>query len=143
MADQWNVFRCQACKICHGRKSTGHNCPHCGQRINQDCTVVDKAANPEELRLKVILHNTPEELRDLLQAKLLQSDGIIKSSKSYSPQRAYEYMRNNFPKEFSRTEIDNMFSVNQWNNNIEEFISSAESQGLIIRLHGGKWEILE
>ena len=30
-------------------------------KVNQDCTVVDKAANPEELRLKVILHNTPRD----------------------------------------------------------------------------------
>ena len=40
-----------SCNMCHGRKSSGHNCPHCGQRVNEKTPVVDHAANPAELRI--------------------------------------------------------------------------------------------
>ena len=66
MADAWKVFNCPACNMCHGRKSSGHNCPHCGQRVNEKTPVVDHAANPAELRMKVLMANTPSELRESL-----------------------------------------------------------------------------
>ncbi|MBA86598.1 MAG: hypothetical protein CMB29_00820, partial [Euryarchaeota archaeon] len=84
MAESWKVFRCSACGMCHGRKSVGHNCPHCGQRINESTPVVDKAANSTELRMKVLMANTPPELRESLAKKLSDSNTLINSNKSFN-----------------------------------------------------------
>ena len=77
MAESWLVLKCPACKNCHGRKGTGHLCPHCGQRIASNTEVIDTAKDSNELRTKVILANTPDELRDLLESKLLGNQPLV------------------------------------------------------------------
>ena len=93
MADTWNVFKCLACNNCHGRKTTGHSCPHCGQRIGESTPVVDKAANPGDLRMKVILANTPPELRDALGKQLSKAESLAQSSSSFNPKKGVQILR--------------------------------------------------
>ena len=87
MPEPWKVFKCSACKMCHGRKSIGHNCPHCGQRTNKATLVIDSADNPADLRMKVIIANTPPELRESLQNNSKDQQLIDTSSNFSSAKR--------------------------------------------------------
>ena len=84
MAAYWNVFRCPACNMCHGRKSFGHNCPHCGQKITESTPVVGRASNPTELRMKVLTANTPPELRQSLTERINASEKMIETQAKFS-----------------------------------------------------------
>ena len=99
MADTWNVFKCLACNNCHGRKTSGHSCPHCGQRIGESTPVVDKAANPGELRMKVILANTPPELRDSLAKQLKKAESLVQSALSFNPKKGVQILRESLDSE--------------------------------------------
>ncbi len=92
MAESWLVLKCSACKICHGRKSIGHHCPHCGQRTSPSTEVVDTAKDSNELRNKVILANTPSELREFLESKLFGDKSFLESE--ISPFNALKLVKN-------------------------------------------------
>lgn len=145
MAEIWKVFRCSACGMCHGRKSTGHKCPHCGQRINDSTPVVDKAQNPSELRRKVLLSNTPPELRESLAKRLSESESLINSKASYTPARGLAEVRKLVDSEgkVSINEIIEVFKIKGFADSVEEFLETAEAQGALVRLGIGMWRFLE
>ena len=143
MADSWLVLKCPACKICHGRKSTGHLCPHCGQRIADNSEVVDKAVDSTDLRMKVILANTPEELRVLLQSKLSKESLIV--GKEYNAATGFRLVKdscddNGFihQKIIAEKLIKNGLEID-----VVDFMEHVETQGLVIRIESGKWQFLE
>ena len=145
MADTWKVFRCPACNMCHGRKSSGHNCPHCGQRVNDKTPVVDQAANPAELRMKVIIANTPPELRESLESRLDMSETLFDSNSSFSPSRGLSVLRKSLDKDGKFT-IDNVkvsFKLQGFEEEVNNFLEMAEAQGTILRLAEGIWQFLE
>ena len=143
MADSWLVLKCPACKICHGRKSTGHLCPHCGQRIADNSEVVDKAVDSTDLRMKVVLANTPEELRVLLQSKLSKESLIV--GKEYNAATGFRLVKdscddNGFihQKIIAEKLIKNGLEID-----VVDFMEHVETQGLVIRIESGKWQFLE
>ena len=143
MADSWLVLKCPACKICHGRKSTGHLCPHCGQRIADNSEVVDKAVDSTDLRMKVILANTPEELRVLLQSKLSKESLIV--GKEYNAATGFRLVKDScddngyiHQKIIAEKLIKNGLEID-----VVDFMEHVETQGLVIRIESGKWQFLE
>ena len=145
MADTWNVFKCLACNNCHGRKTSGHSCPHCGQRIGESTPVVDKAANPGELRMKVILANTPPELRDSLAKQLKKAESLIQSALSFNPKKGVQILRESLDSDgiLSLSEVQKNFTKKGFEKSVIAFLEMAEAEGLILRLDEGLWQFLE
>lgn len=145
MADAWKVFRCLACEMCHGRKSSGHNCPHCGQRINEKTPVVDYAANPAELRMKVIMANTPSELRESLVSRLDMSETLFDSSSNFSPSKGLSVLRKCLDQDgkFTIDAVKLSFKLQGFEEEVNNFLQMAEAQGTILRLAEGIWQFLE
>ena len=145
MADTWKVFRCPACNMCHGRKSSGHNCPHCGQRVNDKTPVIDQASNPAELRMKVIIANTPPELRESLESRLDMSETLFDSNSSFSPSRGLSVLRKSLDKDgkFTINEVKESFKLQGFEEEVNNFLEMAEAQGTILRLAEGIWQFLE
>ena len=145
MADTWNVFKCLACNNCHGRKTSGHSCPHCGQRIGESTPVVDKAANPGELRMKVILANTPPELRDSLAKQLKKAESLVQSALSFNPKKGVQILRESLDSEgiLSLSEVQKNFTKQGVEKSLIAFLEMAEAEGLILRLDEGLWQFLE
>ena len=73
----WNVIRCSACSTCHGHRSIGRICPHCGQKLPSDAEIVTSVALASELRIEVALANTPEELRETLRKRLYENNKLF------------------------------------------------------------------
>ena len=145
MADTWNVFKCLACNNCHGRKTSGHSCPHCGQRIGESTPVVDKAANPSELRMKVILANTPPELRDSLAKQLKKAESLVQSALSFNPKKGVQILRESLDSDgiLSLLEVQKNFTKKGFEKSVIAFLEMAEAEGLILRLDEGLWQFLE
>ena len=145
MADTWNVFKCLACNNCHGRKTSGHSCPHCGQRIGESTPVVDKAANPGELRMKVILANTPPELRDSLAKQLKKAESLVQSALSFNPKKGVQILRESLDSDgiLSLSEVQKNFTKKGFEKSLIAFLEMAEAEGLILRLDEGLWQFLE
>jgi len=144
MADIWKVFRCLACNNCHGRKSIGHPCPHCGLRITESSPVVDKASNASELRSKVAMANTPPELRDKLSQILEKSDRIVASSDLFSPSKCLQVLKDSEEGGILQLKtVQENFESQGLEVDVQSFIEMVESQGLIVRLEDGIWQFLE
>ena len=94
MSGPWKVFKCSACEMCFGAKSLSHNCPHCGQRTNKATQVIDSADNPSDLRIKVIIANTPPELRESLEKQLKKSEILIDTTSNFSSVKGLNVLRN-------------------------------------------------
>jgi len=145
MADTWNVFKCLACNNCHGRKATGHSCPHCGQRIGESTPVVEKAGNPSELRRKVILANTPPELRSALSKQLNKAESIAQSTTAFNPKKGLQILRESLDHEskISLITVKKTFKQKGFEKSVISFLEMAEAEGLILRLDEGLWQFLE
>ena len=145
MADAWKVFKCPACNMCHGRKSSGHNCPHCGQRVNEKTPVVDHAADPAELRVKVLLANTPSELRESLISRLDLSETLFDSSSGFSPSKGLNVLRKSLDEngKFTIDAVKLSFKLQGFEEEVNNFLEMAEAQGTILRLAEGIWQFLE
>ncbi len=143
MADSWLVLRCPACKICHGRKSTGHLCPHCGQRIGDNSEVVDKAVDSNDLRMKVVLANTPEELRGLLQSKLSKDSYLV--GREYNPAVGFRIVKDSCDDKgiIQQKIIAEKLIKNGLEIDVVDFMEHVETQGLVIRIESGIWQFLE
>ena len=145
MVGSWKVFRCPACGMCHGRKSPGHNCPHCGQRVNEKTPIIDYAENPSELRMKVIIANTPDELRESLSSKLKESHTLFNSDTNFSPTKGLNLLRNSLDENgnFTKDALILEFKKRGFEDELENFLQMAETQGTILRLGKGIWQFLE
>lgn len=145
MAGSWKVFRCPACNMCHGRKSSGHNCPHCGQRVNEKTPVIDHAENPSELRMKVIIANTPHELRESLSSKLKESETLFNRDSNFSPIKGLNLLRSSLDENgnFTKDALSFEFRKQGFEDELENFLQMAEAQGTILRLGRGIWQFLE
>tara|TARA_B110000444_G_C18829906_1_gene592574 strand:+ start:2019 stop:2450 length:432 start_codon:yes stop_codon:yes gene_type:complete len=143
MAESWLVLRCSACNICHGRKSTGHLCPHCGQRINDNAEVVDKAADSNELRKKVVLANTPEPLRELLESRLSNNSSLV--TKEYSSAAGLRVVKESLDENgiIHQVKVAELLKKNSIEIDVVDFMEHIETQGLIIRIGSGIWQFLE
>tara|TARA_B100001559_G_C16174953_1_gene472648 strand:+ start:154 stop:591 length:438 start_codon:yes stop_codon:yes gene_type:complete len=143
MAESWLVLKCPACKNCHGRKGTGHLCPHCGQRIASNTEVIDTAKDSNELRTKVILANTPDELRDLLESKLLGNQPLVDNEiSSYNLLKLVKSTADD--QGFVSREIVQKKILEMGNGlEVDSIMEEIESQGLIIRIDSGIWQFLE
>ena len=131
--------------MCHGRKSPGHNCPHCGQRVNEKTPIVDHAENPSELRMKVIIANTPDELRESLSSKLKESTPLFNSDSNFSPTKGLNVLRSSLDEDgnFTRDALNLEFKKRGFEDELENFLQMAETQGTILRLGKGIWQFLE
>jgi len=131
--------------MCHGRKSSGHNCPHCGQRVNEKTPVVDHAANPAELRIKVLMANTPSELRESLISRLDLSETLFDSSSSFSPSKGISVLRKSLDEDgkFTIDAVKLSFKLQGYEDEVSNFLEMAEAQGTILRLAEGIWQFLE
>ena len=143
MAESWLVLRCPACNICHGRKGTGHLCPHCGQRIASNTQVVATAKDSNELRTKVVLANTPEELRELLESKLQGNSPLVE--KELTPYNVLNLVRATADeKGIIKRELVHQKIIEMGKElDIDSIMEEIESQGLIIRIGIGIWQFLE
>ena len=131
--------------MCHGRKSPGHNCPHCGQRVNEKTPIIDHAENPSELRMKVIIANTPDELRESLSSKLKESHTLFNSDTNFSPTKGLNVLRSSLDEDgnFTRDALNLEFKKRGFEDELENFLQMAETQGTILRLGKGIWQFLE
>tara|TARA_Y100001935_G_scaffold65879_1_gene55436 strand:+ start:1048 stop:1485 length:438 start_codon:yes stop_codon:yes gene_type:complete len=145
MAEAWKVFKCLACGMAHGRKSSGHNCPHCGQRVSETTPVIDRSDNPSELRKKVVMANTPLELRESLSRKLAESEQLIEGLAKFSVKKGLSILRNLIDEDgsFTLTKINYEFGNQGFGSEVSNFIETAEAQGVIVRLGEGIWQFLE
>ena len=143
MAGSWLVLKCLGCNICHGRKSTGHSCPHCGQAMNSNSQIVDTAKDPSELRIKVALANTPEELKELLRSKLTKQE--LFSEKRFNPAIGVKILKESADLDglIKKENISDKLIDSGLNIDIDLFMESVESEGLIIRIENGIWQFLE
>ncbi|MED6338560.1 MAG: hypothetical protein VYC12_05995 [Candidatus Thermoplasmatota archaeon] len=145
MPEPWKVFKCSACKMCHGRKSIGHNCPHCGQRTNKATLVIDSADNPADLRMKVIIANTPPELRESLAKQLQKDQQLIDTSSNFSSAKGLNVLRKSVDSEGKLTLdiVKTNFAKRGFDEDVVAFLEMAEAQGIILRAGEGIWQFLE
>ena len=145
MADSWKVFQCTACNNCHGGKSSGHKCPHCGQKITELTLVVDYASSAAELRNKVIIANTPNELKESLSKKLANSKHALHFNEPFSPAKGLKLLRDLAAENgtLSLALVDSCFEKNGFNGDIDEFMQLTEMEGFVIRVGEGIWQFLE
>jgi len=131
--------------MCHGRKSLGHNCPHCGQRTNKATLVIDSADNPADLRMKVIIANTPPELRDSLAKQLKKSEKLFDTNLNFSSAKGLNALRNSVDSEGKLTleVVKRNFAENGFDEDVVAFLEMAEAQGVILRAGEGIWQFLE
>ena len=131
--------------MCHGRKSSGHNCPHCGQRVNEQTPIIDHAENPSELRMKVIIANTPHELRESLSSKLKESETLFNRDSNFSPIKGLNLLRSSLDENgnFTKDALNSEFKKQGFEDELENFLQMAEAQGTILRLGQGIWQFLE
>ena len=145
MSEPWKVFKCYACEMCYGAKSLGHNCPHCGQRTNKATQVIDSADNPADLRIKVIIANTPPELRESLEKQLKKSEKLIDTSSNFSSIKGLNVLRKSVDSDGKLTleVVKTNFAERGFDEDVVAFLEMAEAQGVILRAGEGIWQFLE
>ena len=141
----WNVLRCSACNTCHGHRGTGTRCPHCGQKMSQNATIVCSVKTAEELRIEVALANTPEELRESLRSQLTKNEQLFSSRDEISFKGLPKLL-------LDATDVNGVLTFNSLQPvleksstslDVQDLIDMAESQGLLVRLNSDRWQLLE
>lgn len=141
----WNVIRCSACSTCHGHRSIGRFCPHCGQKLPPDAEIVTSVATASELRIEVALANTPEELRETLRKRLYENNKLFHQEEPISFQSLPKILHD-ATDESGVLSLKTLQPVLEKSNNgmeLENLIDMAESQGLLVRLNQDCWQLLE
>jgi|TARA_B000000565_G_scaffold255859_1_gene238404 hypothetical protein len=105
--------------------------------------VVDTAKDSNELRSKVILANTPFELRELLESKLSLDNSFFESD--LSPFNALKLVKNSADEQgiIRRGVVQKKLIERGCNLEVDSLIEEIESQGLIIRIDSEMWQFLE
>jgi len=141
----WNVLRCSACNTCHGHRGTGTRCPHCGQKMSQNATIVCSVKTAEELRIEVALANTPEELRQSLRSQLTKNEQLFSSRDEISFKGLARILQRSADENGVLT-LENLVPILEKSGQsieAQELIERAETQGLLVRLKDNCWQILE
>ncbi|DAC58226.1 MAG TPA: hypothetical protein D7I07_04055 [Candidatus Poseidoniales archaeon] len=106
---------------------------------------MDKAVNSTELRMKVLMANTPPELRESLAKKLSDSNTLINSNKSFNAALGLRELRKLVDDRgnVAIEAVTQRFSDLGFHDEVSEFLNSAEAQGVIVRVGDGIWQFLE
>ena len=95
--------------------------------------------------MKVLMANTPPELRESLAKKLRESEKLIKSNNTFSSAFGMRELRKLIDEQgnVSIESINERFAELGFSNEIVDFLDKAEAQGVILRLSDGIWQFLE
>ncbi len=141
----WNVIRCTACSTCHGHRTMGSSCPHCGQRLEDSAEVVATVQSASQLRIEVALANTPEELRDMLRVRLEKNEHLFSSEEPESaPQLSKILLQSaNHAGVVEPHKLQILLDKSSASVEAGDLIAMAESQGMLVRVGDGTWQVLE
>tara|TARA_B110000467_G_scaffold159964_1_gene178464 strand:- start:82 stop:399 length:318 start_codon:yes stop_codon:yes gene_type:complete len=105
--------------------------------------VVDKAADSNELRKKVVLANTPEPLRELLESRLSNNSSLV--TKEYSSAAGLRVVKESLDENgiIHQVKVAELLKKNSIEIDVVDFMEHIETQGLIIRIGSGIWQFLE
>ena len=95
--------------------------------------------------MKVIMANTPSELRESLESMLDMSETLFDSNSSFSPSRGLSVLRKSLDKDgkFTIDDVKVSFKLQGFEEEVNNFLEMAEAQGTILRLAEGIWLFLE
>ena len=95
--------------------------------------------------MKVLMANTPPELRESLAKKLRESEKLIKTNNTFSSALGLRELRKLTDEQgnVSIESINERFAELGFSNEIVDFLDKAEAQGVILRLSDGIWQFLE
>ena len=95
--------------------------------------------------MKVLMANTPPELRESLAKKLRESEKLIKTNNTFSSAFGLRELRKLVDDQgnVSIESINERFAELGFSNEIVDFLDKAEAQGVILRLSDGIWQFLE
>ncbi|MDA8609680.1 hypothetical protein N9N18_03375 [Euryarchaeota archaeon] len=141
----WNVLRCSACNTCHGHRGTGNSCPHCGQKMGQNPSIVCTVQTAAELRIEVALANTPEELRTSLRKRLVKNEQLFQSEDDVSFTGLPQILHRAADEDgvFTMKQLEPVLKKSGQSLEVQDLIDIAESQGLLVRLDANRWQVLE
>ncbi|MGB0200897.1 MAG: hypothetical protein ACPF9X_06175 [Candidatus Poseidoniaceae archaeon] len=113
--------------------------------MNEKTPIIDHAENPSELRMKVIIANTPHELRESLSSKLKESETLFNRDSNFSPIKGLNLLRSSLDENgnFTKDALNSEFKKQGFEDELENFLQMAEAQGTILRLGQGIWQFLE
>lgn len=139
------VIQCPACNMCHGSRKLSPRCQHCGAAIGEQATIVATATTPQALQVKVALANTPEELREELEKKLMHTLGDADELDEPSLPSLYGsfYKRYTDQPSISIEEISGFLKTKGSTMMPETFVGHLTNQGVLIQLDSSTWQFIE
>ena len=141
----WNVIRCTACSTCHGHRSMGATCPHCGQKLADSAEVIAKVDSASQLRIEVALANTPEQLRETLRARLEENTALFTSEQPVSHSFLSSLVIRSADENGVLKQVTLQALLDKSSPNVDatDLIEMAETQGMLVRVGNGTWQLLE
>jgi hypothetical protein len=139
------VIQCPACNMCHGSRKISPRCQHCGAAIAEQGKIVATATTPQALQVKVALANTPEELRDELEKKLMSTLGDADALDEPSLPSLYGSFHKRYTDQSSISieEISGFLRSRGSTMMAETFVGHLTNQGVLIQLDGSTWQFIE
>jgi hypothetical protein len=139
------VIQCPACNMCHGARKISPRCQHCGAAIGEQANIVATATTPQALQVKVALANTPEELREELEKKLMPSLGDTESLDEPSLPSLYGSFHKSYTDQpsISIEEITRFLKAKGSTMMPETFVGHLTNQGVLIQLDSSSWQFIE
>ena len=95
--------------------------------------------------MKVLMANTPSELRESLVSRLDLSETLFDRSSNFSPSKGLSVLRKSLDEDgkFTIDAVKLSFKLQGFEEEASNFLEMAEAQGTILRLAEGIWQFLE
>ena len=141
----WMVIRCSGCGHCSGHRSGKGRCPHCGTSFPRDVEVVTTVLRADALQMEVALANTPEPLRDELRKRMERDVKNINTATDASPTTIFRALREaaNAEGELTTLIVEGVLRRMGAEQSVDEVMTRAETEGLVLRSGRGCWMLLE
>ena len=141
----WMVIRCPHCGYCSGHRQGKGRCPLCGMSFPRDVEVVVTVSHADALQREVALANTPESLRKELRKHMERDLKKTNTANETSPTAIFQALREaaNAEGELTSTAVMGVLQRLGTEQSVDEVMTRAETEGLVLRLARGCWMLLE
>lgn len=140
----WEVVTCVGCGMAFGRRQ-GHqaSCTRCGTRSTADTPVLETVTTTTELREAIAMANLPPELREPFQAKLraFESKEVREIESGPAVRRAILNATEDGMLE--RSALIAALRKHRIRVDLEELLSQAEAEGILVRQGRDAWLVIE
>lgn len=141
----WLVLRCASCGQCSGHRSGKGRCPHCGLAFPRDAEVVASVARADALQMEVALANTPDALRDELRQRMERDLKHAPAQDETPPTALFQALRETADEvgEITSIGVQSVLTRFGAEQSVEELMTRAEAEGLVLRRGPQRWMLLE